>query len=74
VREWRKVEELILKIIENSLVGGAFILMLWHFLTKFSTTQERIVSGLDNMTERMLEISHTLANLDERVKALEEKE
>lgn len=68
------MEELILKVIENSLVGGAFLFLLYQFVTKFTATQQSIVSALTTMGETMINISNTLKNLDERVKALEEKE
>jgi hypothetical protein len=69
-----KMEELILKIIENSLIGGAFLFLLYQFVTKFTKTQEDIVSGLTSVATTLLKVSETLNNLDERVKALEEKE
>jgi hypothetical protein len=69
-----KMEELILKIIENSLIGGAFLFLLYQFVTKFTKTQEDIVTGLTNMATTLVKVSETLNNLDERVKALEEKE
>lgn len=68
------MEELILKVIENSLVGGAFLFLLYQFVTKFTKTQEAIVSGLQEISKTQSDISHTLTTLDERVKALEEKE
>jgi hypothetical protein len=68
------MEELILKIIENSLIGGAFLFLLYQFVTKFTKTQEEIVTGLTNMATTLVKVSETLNNLDERVKALEEKE
>jgi hypothetical protein len=79
-REMVEMDELILKIIENSLVGGAFLFLLYQFTTKFTVSQERIVEGLAEMQKGQLEmsntlsdVSHTLSNLDDRVRALEEK-
>lgn len=69
-----KMEDLILKIIENSLVGGAFLLLLWKFITDFSSSQKGIVDGLTQMSTTLVKVSETLNNLDDRVKALEEKE
>lgn len=70
----KQMEELILKIIENSLVGGAFLFLLYQFVTKFTATQERIVTTLTDVSQALTSISSTLEKLDERVKALEEKE
>lgn len=58
------MEQLIANLLEKSLVGGAFIYLLYMFITKFSVSQELIVKTLG-------EISHTLSTLDERVKKLE---
>lgn len=69
-----EMEELILKIIENSLIGGAFLFLLYQFVTKFTTSQENIVSGLTQITNTLIEVSNSLKTLDDRVKALEEKE
>ena len=63
-----------MKLVENSLVGGAFMFLLYQFVTKFTKTQENIVDGLSDIAKTMHEISTNLKNLDERVKALEEKE
>lgn len=68
------MDELILKIIENSLVGGAFMFLLYQFVTKFTTTQQDIVSALSEITKTLSTMSNTLSTLDERVRKLEEEE
>lgn len=60
------MEELILKIIENSIVGGAFLYLLYMFTNKFNVTLERIANTL-------VDVSQSLSNLDSRVKKLEEE-
>lgn len=70
----KQMEELILKIIENSLIGGAFLFLLYQFVTKFTATQQSIVSALNEMTKAMTEMSIYLKRLDERVSELENKE
>lgn len=75
------MEELIYGILEKSLVGGAFLYLLYMYTTKFVTTQEKIVDGLLDMqkgqvemSKTMSDISETLSDLDGRVLALEKKE
>jgi hypothetical protein len=58
------METIIASVIEKSLVGGAFIYLLYMFTTKFNTTLEKIADTL-------VHVSNTLNNLDERVKKLE---
>jgi hypothetical protein len=58
------MEQVIAGIFEKSLVGGAFLYLLYMFIAKFSVSQEMIVKTLG-------EISQTLSTLDERVKKLE---
>lgn len=65
------MESIIANVIEKSLVGGAFIYLLYMFVTRFSVSQENIVRGLSDIASKMTDISHTLANLDERVRKLE---
>jgi hypothetical protein len=67
------MDELIMKIIENSLIGGAFLFLLYQFVTKFTKTQENIVSALAQMSKTMGEMSIYLKSLDDRVKDLEDK-
>jgi hypothetical protein len=59
------MEELIQGILEKSLVGGAFLYLLYMFTTKFNVTLERIADTL-------VEVSKSLNNLDERVRKLED--
>jgi hypothetical protein len=68
------MDELIMKIIENSLIGGAFLFLLYQFVTKFTKTQENIVGALAEMSKTMGEMSIYLKSLDDRVKDLEDKE
>ena len=75
------LDEMMNIIVEKGIVGGAFLFLLYQFITKFSTSQERIVDGLTKMqegqlkmSETMTDISETLADLDGRVQALEKKE
>jgi hypothetical protein len=58
------METIIASAIEKSLVGGAFIYLLYMFTTKFNVTLEKIA-------ETLVHVSNTLNNLDERVKKLE---
>jgi hypothetical protein len=60
------MEELIQGILEKSLVGGAFLYLLYMFTTKFNVTLERIADTL-------VEVSKSLNNLDERVRKLEDE-
>lgn len=59
-------EQLIATVVEKSLVGGAFIYLLYMFTNKFNVTLEKVADTL-------VDVSQTLNNLDERVKKLEEE-
>ena len=61
------MEELALKVLENSVVAGAFLYLLHAFISKFSVSQAKIADTLDR-------IADTLQNLEERVERLETKE
>lgn len=74
------MEQIIAGLIEKSLVGGAFVLLLWKFITDFSKSQRDIVLQMGKMNTQMVkmsgalsDVSNTLSNLDERVRMLEEE-
>lgn len=60
------MENIIASLLEKSLVGGAFLYMLWMFTTKFNVT-------LENIADTLHQVSHTLTSLENRVSKLEEK-
>lgn len=61
------MEELAFKVLENSVVAGAFLYLLHAFISKFSTSQAKIAETLDRIAE-------TLQTLEARVQRLEEKD
>lgn len=65
--EWLVLEELIVKLFENSLVGGAFVYLLWYITKNFK-------EALDKNTEKLEVISDKLTHMDNRIAKLEEKE
>jgi hypothetical protein len=67
------MEEVIYGLLEKSLVGGAFLYLLYMFVTKFSTSQEMIVKEMVKMSKALNNVSNTLSTLDERVRKLEEE-
>jgi hypothetical protein len=69
------LEEIIANLAQKSLVDGAFLYLLYHFVTRFSATQDTIVTKMGEISNTLTDVSNTLATLDERVRKLEgEKE
>lgn len=56
---------------EKGIIAGAFIYMLYLFLTKFSKTQETISETMLDISRTMLEIRLDIGSLNERVDVLE---
>ena len=79
------MEELVAIIAKEGLVSGAFIYMLYHFLSKFTVTQQEIANSvlrvsqdqqgiatsLDSVSKEMSNISQEMSKLNERVDKLE---
>lgn len=61
------MEELIIKVFENSLIGGAFVYLLWYITKNFK-------EALDKNTLELRNISSTLSHMDKRIEKLEQKE
>lgn len=69
-----EMERIISGIIENSLIGGAFIYMLYTFLTKFSSTLEGIANTLMKIDSRLNTMEVRINRLEERRQVQEEIE
>lgn len=74
------MEQVIAGILEKTLVGGAFLYLLYKFTSDFSVSQKDIVKGLTQiaggmtkMSKTLVDVSTSLHNLDDRVKKLEEE-
>ena len=59
------MEEAIIGVLENSLVGGAFVYMLYYITKNFK-------DALDKNTDKLEQISDTLEMMDRRIAKLEE--
>lgn len=66
-----RVEELILSVAEKSIVGGAFLYMLYFFIGRFSTTQEKISDTLNRVCDVLIGMNLRLEQLEKRISALE---
>ena len=60
------MEDVVFSILEQSLLGGSFIIMLYYFLTKFAQTLDRVASTLET-------VSLTMSNMDIRMESVERR-
>lgn len=67
------MEEMLGFIAEKGIVAGAFIYMLYLFLTKFGKTQDSIAQSQNAMVSTMLTISDTLQNLNTRMELMDRR-
>lgn len=58
------MEETIVRMFENSIVGGAFVYLLWYITKNFK-------DALDKNTSMLGDISSTLKDMDKRIAKLE---
>lgn len=68
------MEALIVSLLEKTIVGGAFIYLLYYFVSKFSVTLERISATLERISNTLLRMDIRFENLEKRVEQLEKGE
>lgn len=57
------MEELIAKIIEQSIVSGGFLFLLWHMVTKQEERMDKISEVLEKQLEVMTEMRNDIDEL-----------
>lgn len=60
------MEEIIASVIEKSLVGGAFLLLLYHYVTRVTTTLEKISKTMDKIDMRFEQVEQRITRLEEK--------
>ena len=67
------MEQVVLSILEQSLLGGAFIIMLYYFLTKFAQTLDRVALSLEMVSTTMSNMDIRMESVERRLEALEKQ-
>lgn len=67
-------EELIVGLIEKSLIGGAFIYMLHYFLGQFSSALESVSDTLQDVSSALSHMNHRLDSIEERINKVERRD
>lgn len=62
----KSMEEIIVNLLESTLVGGAFVFLLWRVTTTFE-------NSLNGNTEELKRITGVLVRLDLRMESLEKR-
>lgn len=65
------MEEIVVSIIEKSLIGGAFLYMLYYFLGRFGNALESVSKTLESISSTLLRTNFRLDAIEERIKKLE---
>jgi len=65
------MEVAIASLLEKTIVGGAFVYMLHFFLTKFSSSLERISINMGFISETLLRINIRLDSVETRLTKVE---
>lgn len=68
------IEQLIAKVIEDSVVAGGFIFLLYHVLHKQDKLLQGFSKELRASNNTMVEICSTLKEFNTRLEVLEKKE
>lgn len=60
------IEQVVADVIEKSLVGGAFLILLFYFLGSFS-------KSVNSIAENMVNVSNTLDKVNTRLESVEQR-
>lgn len=67
------MEELIARIIEQSIVSGGFLFLLYHMTTKQDTTLNNIARVMEEQLKVISEMKNEIGNMNDRLTDLERK-
>lgn len=65
------MEGVVASIFETSLIGGAFVYLLWYVTKTFETSISKIAGNLDKMSAELSNISTILKSTNERLEVVE---
>lgn len=66
--------DMIAKVMEDSVVAGGFLLLLYHVLHKQEIQLKAFAKQMEKSNQNLLKISQTLSTFDARLQRLEEKD
>jgi septal ring factor EnvC (AmiA/AmiB activator) len=67
------METVIASLIEKSVVAGAFVLLLWHFINTNAKQMDKFAEQLAKSNKALDNINKTLSGFDMRLQRLEEQ-
>jgi phage-related protein len=67
------MEQVIGKVIETTVMGGAFLYLLHHVTTNFNTILNKITVAIEKIAETLLRIDMRVEQLEKRINELEDK-
>ena len=67
------MEQIIASVIEKSLVGGAFLYMLYHYTTRFTESLADVSITLKKVSTTMNRMDMRMEQMEKRIEKLEDK-
>lgn len=67
------MEAVIASMVEKSVITGAFLLLLWHFITTNARQMDKFAEQMRKSNQALEKINNTLSGFDMRLQRLEEK-
>ena len=65
------METTIASLLEQGIVSGSFVLLLYFFLTKFSNSLEAVSETLNNVSNTLIIMNLRMETMDARIAQLE---
>lgn len=67
------MNELVGKALEQSLIGGAFILLLYYVIKNQNTLMRMVVHNMEGFGKSLSKVAETLLRIDMRLATLEQR-
>lgn len=67
------METVIASMVEKSVITGAFLLLLWHFITTNAKQMDKFAEQMSKSNRALENINKTLGSFDMRLQRLENK-
>lgn len=67
------MEEIIARVLEQSIVSGGFLFLLYHMTTKQDNTLNNIANVMSEMLKVISDMKNEMGDMNDRLKDLERK-
>ena len=67
------MEDVFISVLEKSVVGGAFMYLLYHFISRFTCSLTDVSNTLRQISQTMNSMDMRMEQMEKRIEKLEDK-